>query len=61
MTALDVLLDTPNAWLLVPPPGGSMHIVQYTVVPVIITSTELQLTNSMNDQESIEIEIMEAY
>ncbi len=61
MAALDILLDTPNAWLLVPPAGGSDFIAQYTVVPVIITNTEMQLTNSMNDQESIEIEITEAY
>jgi hypothetical protein len=61
MTALDMLLDTPNAWLLVPPQGGSDFIAQYSVVPVIITNTELQLTNAMNDQESVEIEFTEAY
>ncbi len=61
MTALDILLDTPNAWLLIPPSGGSDYIAQYSVAPVMITSTELQLTNTMNDQESIDIEITEAY
>ncbi len=61
LTALDVLLDTPNAWLLIPPQGGSDNISLYTIAPVIITSSELQLTDSMNDQESIDIEITEAY
>jgi hypothetical protein len=61
MTALDVLLDTPNAWLLMPPIGGSDFINQYSIVPVIITSTEMQLTDSMQDQQSIDIEITEAY
>lgn len=61
IAALDVLLDTPNAWLLIPPLGGSDNINLYTIAPVIITSSELQLTDSMNDQESIDIEITEAY
>ncbi len=61
IAALDILLDTPNAWLLIPPSGGSDFINQYSIAPVIITSTELQLTDSMNDQESIDIEITEAY
>ena len=61
MEALDVLLDTPNAWLLMPPPGGTDNLNLYNIVPVTITSTELQLTDSMNDQESIDIEITEAY
>ena len=61
IAALDVLLDTPNAWLLIPPPGGTDNINLYTIAPVTITSTELQLTDSMNDQESIDIEITEAY
>ena len=61
LAALDMLLDTPNAWLLVPPRGGSNSISQYSVVPVIITSSELQLNNSMEDQESIEIQFTEAY
>jgi hypothetical protein len=61
ITALDVLLDTPSAWLLIPPPGGSDSIAQYSIIPVFITSSEMELTNTMNDQESIEIEITEAY
>lgn len=61
MEALDVLLDTPHAWLAVPPPGGSNEINDYKIVPVIITSSELALTDSMNDLESVDIEMEEAY
>lgn len=61
MTALDMLLDTPNAWLLVPPAGGSTDITQYSIIPVTVTSSELQLTDTMNDLESVEIEFTEAY
>jgi hypothetical protein len=61
MEALDVLLDSPTAWLAIPPASGSADISLYKIVPVIINSTELQLTNSMNDLESVDIELIEAY
>ncbi len=61
MEALDVLLDSPTAWLVKQPANGSTSIAQYSIVPVIITSTQLALTNSANDLESVDIEIIEAY
>ena len=61
MIALEMLLHTPAAWLLVPPANGSTNIADYTVVPVNITSSSLTLTNSLTDQESVEIEFTEAY
>jgi hypothetical protein len=61
MEALDILLDTQNAWLAIPPSNNSTHITDYSLVPVIITSTELALTDSMNDLQSVDIELEEAY
>ncbi|WP_372775668.1 hypothetical protein [Mangrovibacterium sp.] len=61
MEAIDILLDTQNAWLAIPPADGSTDISQYVLVPVIITSTELDLTDSISDLQSVEIEIEEAY
>lgn len=60
MEALQFLLDAPFAWLAIPPAGGSDDLATYTLVPVTITNTELALTNSSNDIESIELELIEA-
>jgi hypothetical protein len=61
MAALDMLLDTRNAWLALQPESGSTLIEDYSLIPVIITSSELGLTDSMNDLQSVDIEIEEAY
>jgi len=61
MAALDMLLDAPTAWLVKQPANGSELLAQYTIIPVIIKNTKLNLTNSMIDLESIDIELIEAY
>jgi hypothetical protein len=61
LEALDILLEVRTAWLAIPPASGSTNISLYTIVPVIINSSELDLTNSMNDIESVDIELIEAY
>jgi len=58
--ALDILLDTPFAWLAVPPSAGATDISQYKLVPVIITNTLFDLSDTMRDLYNVEIEIEEA-
>lgn len=61
MQALDMLLNAPAAWIAIPPASGSTDIAAYTICPVIIDSTSLQLTDEINDLESVDIELTEAH
>lgn len=64
LVALETLLDSPNSWLLLPPPdgnGGWLNIT-YEVIPVIVQSSELELHDDMADgMEYTDIEIIEAH
>lgn len=62
--ALDILLDSPNAWLMLPPVSGITGWLNanYEVVPVIIQSNELELHDDMADgMENVDVEIVEAH
>ena len=44
MPALDILLDTPNAWLALPPEtGDTTDIQQYSLIPVIVSNSSFAL------------------
>ena len=61
LNALDILLDTPNAWLATPPADGSTDLDDYTLTRVIIISSEIVLSDDTKTVESIDIEIIEAH
>lgn len=62
IAALDILLDSPNAWLAIPPAAsGSYALSGYSIAPVIITDTEFELSNTLNDIDSVDITLIEAH
>ena len=63
MPGLDILLDTPNAWLALPPEGGdTTDIQQYSLIPVIVSSNSLALFDDMNNNmDETDIELLEAH
>ncbi len=63
MPGLDILLDTPNAWLALPPDDGDTTDIQrYSLYPVIVSSSSLALFDDMkNNMDEIDIELTEAH
>jgi hypothetical protein len=63
MPALDILLDTPNAWLALPPEtGDTTDIQQYSLIPVIVSNSSLALFDEMNyGMDEADIELIEAH
>ena len=63
MPALDILLDSPNAWLALPPETGDKTNIQlYSLVPVIATSNNLSLLDDMKyNMDSVDVELTEAH
>lgn len=64
LSALETLLDSPNTWLLNPPPDGNGGWLNanYEVVPVIVQNSELELFDDMDDgMTNTDIEIIEAH
>jgi len=61
LAALDILLDSPEAWLAIPPASGATALSGYTLAPVIINNTEFVLNDDTQDVESIDIELLEAH
>lgn len=60
LAAMDFLLDSPHAWLAIPPLDGDPDISKYSLTPIVITNTQLVLGDDMKDVESIDIELTEA-
>ena len=61
---LDILLDSPAAWLALPPRNGNRgwNNTAYKVFPVIVQSTNLSLLDDMaNNMDNVDLEIIEAY
>ena len=61
LAAWDILLDTQNAWLAIPPDNGSTVLNDYSLTPVIINDSEFVLNDETRDIESIDIELLEAH
>lgn len=63
MPQLDILLDTPNAWLALPPStGGTTDISLYDLIPVIVSNNSLALSDEMNNNmDETDIELLEAH
>lgn len=63
MPGLDILLDTPNAWLAMPPKSeNTTDLSRYELIPVIVQNNSLTLYDDMNDNlDMVDIELLEAY
>lgn len=62
MEALDIMLDSPNMWLAIPPDDGDTDLSNYTLAPVVCNNGSLDLRNSLNNNvDSVDLELLEAH
>lgn len=62
LRAFEILLDTQNAWLAIPPDDGNTDLAYYQLTPVTIGNAEMLLTDNGNfEPQSVVIELLEAH